>query len=67
MSCIRCEDDNLTDYPVCRDCAPVVHFSYRSDCQCTQCTIHRHCLEMAKLHGGTLVIKKIEIEEKEAA
>jgi len=40
MTCPNCDNDNLTDYPVCPMCALTCHFPHRRDCQ--------HC-EAAKL------------------
>ena len=28
--CPRCGGDNLTDYPVCQDCAHICHFPHRA-------------------------------------
>jgi len=37
MDCIRCNNENPTDYPVCGDCAPFAHFAYRAVCLCDAC------------------------------
>ena len=40
--CLRCGDDNLTDYPVCPSCAKIAHFPHRDHCihcnqECGEC------------------------------
>jgi len=30
--CPRCGGDNLTDYPICQDCAKICHFPHRTIC-----------------------------------
>lgn len=38
MTCPRCHDENLTDYPVCPSCATVCHFTDRP---CAHCVVER--------------------------
>lgn len=37
MTCSHCENENLSDYPVCATCATKLHFTNRDDCKCNQC------------------------------
>lgn len=36
MDCSRCQNENLTDYPVCPTCSAQVHFTNRP-CLCDRC------------------------------
>lgn len=55
-SCIRCTNENLMDYPVCPACAPLAHFTYRSDCRCESCSPNRAKSPNCSIcHGAGLV------------
>lgn len=41
--CPNCGGDNLTDYPVCQDCARVCHFPHRAEVGkiCIHCELEK--------------------------
>ncbi len=34
MNCLKCQTETSGDYPACSKCAPLMHFSHRTDCRC---------------------------------
>ena len=48
MTCIICENENLTDYPACPSCALTAHFPSRKDC------IHCEYAEDTRIDINTL-------------
>lgn len=37
MECPICNGENLSDFPLCSACAPLRHFTNRTDCKCVSC------------------------------
>ena len=50
MDCLRCQSENLRDYPVCSTCEPHCHFQHRADCRCL---VNADC-EARRMQAGQL-------------
>ena len=58
-TCLRCGNDNLTDYPVCDTCATVAHFTHRE--RCLHCE-RKHAAAMRDIQITALLTELVAVD-----